>query len=100
MTIEITTTKNQKNLTGCSLGAKFRKQYQIDSYDESSEIVFVHFSPKVFSINYDFFKAMFGPSIRKLGYDFSSHYQFYAGNKIRDHILNFIDKFRNQELYK
>jgi hypothetical protein len=96
MTIEITTTKGQKNLTGCALGKKYRRNYHIDDFDDSDEIVFIHFSPKVFSLNYDFFKTMFGPSMRKLGPKFSTHYQFYSGNKMRDHISEFITKFQIQ----
>jgi hypothetical protein len=44
-------------------------------------------------MNYEFFDAMFGESVKKLGSSaFYSKYQFMTGNKMREQISQFISR--------
>jgi hypothetical protein len=93
MTLEIPAIKGQKNLSGFVMGDQFRKKFNISQYDDFEGTVFVHFSPRFVSMNYDFFVGMFGESIKKLQSKFHLRYQFQVGNKMKLRTSEFVEKF-------
>lgn len=65
-----------KIFTGRDKGIEARGALNLNSLDEGSEIINVLIPSDTWGINPSFFGGMFEGSIKKLGSDFTSRYQF------------------------
>ena len=93
ITLSLKADKKTKNLSGLTLGKKFREKFELDKYDETEDIIFIDISTKIFSINYQFFLGLFGDSLKKLGTrKFNLKYQFITGINLKTKISKFIEQ--------
>lgn len=93
ITLSLKADKKTKNLSGLTLGKKFREKFELDKYDETEDMIFIDISTKIFSMNYQFFMGLFADSIKKLGTrKFNLKYQFITGINLKTKISKFIEQ--------
>ena len=64
-------------ITGRDCGEEFRRRFQLDKLDVSTDDVQVLIPPEVISVNTSFLLGLFGDSVRRLGRDaFMRKYTF------------------------
>lgn len=70
---------NSEVISGRDCGEEFRRRFQLDSLDVSTDEAVVSIPSAVVSINTSFFLGLFGPSVRRLGPEgFMSKYKFHC----------------------
>jgi hypothetical protein len=77
---------NANILVGAEAGARERQRLDLDNLDTSNEDIIVEINTT--AILSDFIRALFGPSVRRLGFaQFERKYHFDAPPSVRESIL-------------